>query len=52
LDIKLNFNKSIEKFLKKLREKGSCDLEISLDKKFREKFSIKEKIIKFNSHSG
>lgn len=37
-------------FLKKIREEGKCEMEFEMDFEFRQKFNIKEKKVKFNTH--
>jgi hypothetical protein len=38
------------KYLKNLRENGCSDMKFIMDDEFRNKFSIKEKSITFNTH--
>lgn len=40
----------VQEFLKNLKEKGITDLEFKMDKNFRNKFKIKEKMITFETH--
>jgi sucrose-6-phosphate hydrolase SacC (GH32 family) len=50
LEIEPKFDKSLNKFIKNLREKGKTKLELFIDEKMKEQFGIKEKKIIFTSH--
>jgi len=50
LGLKTAFTGPLGEFTRKLREQGKCDMVLYLDEDFREKFSIKEQKIKFETH--
>jgi hypothetical protein len=50
LGLKTDFSGPLGEFIKKLRDKGVCDMNFYMDDNFREKFGIKEKKMKFTTH--
>jgi hypothetical protein len=51
LGMKHDFTGPLGDFLKKLREKGTSEMEFSMTTQFREKFGITEKKEKFTTHA-
>jgi hypothetical protein len=51
LGMRHDFSGPLGDFLRKLREKGTCEMEFNMETNFREKFSITEKKVKFQTHT-
>jgi hypothetical protein len=51
LGMRHDFSGPLGDFLRKLREKGTCDMEFNLNQDFREKFRITDKKVVFLTHT-
>jgi len=52
LDIKLNFDGPMAKFIERLRKTGKCNLQFEPDPAFIEQYGLSEKLFKFTDHGS